>query len=372
MAAEMSEIESNMADYKGAYAEAMPERLALNVQALERTERNLDDIEKEIRQLSSERSLLQLELQSIDPYAVVFSESNSSMLNVSQRLEELQLEYIRLKSLYGDAHPDVVRTKREIDSILGEKSGQSSGDLNQQLTVMKMQRDELLDRYSNEHPDVQRLQRAIDALEAQLADPTYVRNQSSSAARKPTNPEYIQKNLTLSATSTALSAAQAQRSQLLERREQTERNIAIAPRVEKEWLELVRGYDTVRQEYEQLQARTSDARMSERLESQNKAERFTLLERANLPTEPLEPNRPAIVFLGIVLAIGAGIVIAALADAMDSTVRSSNDLSGLVVNGPLVSIPFVATASDIRSQIVKKTLFMGALVISIALVIFLI
>lgn len=366
MAAEMSEMEAKMADYKGTYAEAMPERLQLNVQVLERTERELDDIEKEIRQLSSERDLLQLELQSIDPYAIVFSEANSSMLNVSERLEELQLEYIRLKSLYGDAHPDVIRTKREIDSIVGEKSGQStSSNLSQQLAALQLQRDELLDRYSAEHPDVQRLDRAINSIQEELrAQPAGGR----SARREPTNPLYIQKQLALDTTTAALAAAQAQRGQLRARLGNVEQNIAIAPRVEREWLELVRGYDSARQEYNQLQSRISDARMSERLETQNKAERFTLLERASLPVEPLEPNRPAIVFLGVVLALGAGIGLAALVDGMDSTVRSFSDLETLLASAPLVSVPYMSTSRDVRLRRLKSFFATSAVVLSIALV----
>lgn len=367
MAAEMSEMEAKMADYKGTYAEAMPERLQLNVQVLERTERELDDIEKEIRQLSSERDLLQLELQSIDPYAIVFSEGNSTMLNVSERLEELQLEYIRLKSLYGDAHPDVIRTKREIDAIVGEKGGNTTANLSQQLAELQLQRDALLDRYSAEHPDVQRLDRAIASIQAELrAQPAGGR----SVRREPTNPLYIQKQLALNTATTALSAAQAQRNQLRTRLDNVERNIAIAPRVEREWLELVRGYDSARQEYNQLQSRISDARMSERLETQNKAERFTLLERASLPAEPLEPNRPAIVFLGVVLALGAGIGMAALVDGMDSTVRSFSDLEALLASAPLVAIPYMATSRDVRARRMKNFFATSAFVVSIALVVY--
>ena len=112
--------------------------------------------------------------------------------------------------------------------------------------------------------------------------------------------------------------------------------------------------------------------MSERLESQNKGERFTLLDRAGLPRTPLEPNRPAIIFLGLVLAMGIGIGLAALVDGLDSTVRSENDLESLLSAGPLVSIPYVSTAKDIRAHWMRRASAMGALVVSIALVVILI
>jgi len=48
--------------------------------------------------------------------------------------------------------------------------------------------------------------------------------------------------------------------------------------------------------------------MAQSLESERKGERFTLIEPPLQPEEPVKPNRPAIAFVGIALAVGGAIV----------------------------------------------------------------
>jgi succinoglycan biosynthesis transport protein ExoP len=367
-AAKMSAMEFDIAEYKGKHAEALPERLQLNVQTLERAERELNQVENDIRELNSQKNRLQFELESTQPYAIAYSESGAPVLTVEDRLAVLQMDYLRLNSLYGAEHPDVVRTKREIDAIMGGRTLQTPLEVEQQLAVLRVERDQLMDRYSAEHPDVLKNKRSITTLEAQYAEMTANGYQSTREIGPPTNPAYVQKKLELDTVTVNLDASYQQRGQLRSRLQNTENNISIAPRIEKEWLELNRGYNIAKQEYEQLQARIAEAKMSERLESQNKGERFTLLDRAGLPRTPLEPNRPAIIFLGFVLALGVGIGLAALVDGLDSTVRSESDLEGLLSMGPLVSIPYVNTVQDIRARWIRRISGFGALVASIALI----
>jgi len=365
----ISQIEQDLADFKAQYSGALPERAQLNVQLLDRAERDLTEAEDQIRQLTSERDILRFELQNISPYATMVSDSGAPVLGAQERLDALQLEYMRLTSTYGPEHPDVVRAKREMDAILGGDSTQSAEDVAIRLAAARLERDQLLDRYSSEHPDVQRIERSIDMLETQREILARVPSGSNSAAAAPNNPLYVQKKIQIESVGARLIAAQGERSLLISRRAELEGNIAISPRVEREWLELNRGYKSIREEYDEINMRISDAKMSERLESQSKGERFTLLERASLPNQPIEPNRFSIIFLGVVLAIGAGIGLAALIDGLDSTVRSSYDLEVLYGANPLVTIPFVETRRDRRIRFIKNISVGSAFVASIVLVV---
>ncbi len=287
-------------------------------------------------------------------------------MGAQERLEALQLEYVRLTSTYGPEHPDVVRTKREIDSILGGQSTQSSDEIVLRLVALRQERDQLLDRYSGEHPDVLRIERSIATLEVQQ---NVLTGSQGTGTPSPTNPAYVQKQLQIESVGASVIAAQSDRSRLIARRSELERNIAIAPRIEKEWLELNRGYDSTREEFDQINMRMSAAIMSQTLESQNKGERFTLLERASLPSQPIEPNRFAIIFLGVVLALGGGIGMAALIDGLDSTVRSGSDLELIYGATPLVAIPFIETTKDRRIRRIKQTSIVGFFLVSIAAIV---
>lgn len=369
VAANISQIESKLSEFKANYAGALPERLPLNVQLLDRFERDIARIDNEIRQLTSDRDILRFELQSTSPYATMVSETGAPVVGAQERLETLRLEYARLSSTYGPEHPDVLRAKREIEAILGSEAFDSADDLALRLSALRAERAQMLERYSAQHPDVLKIDRTIALLEEQQAELGPGQTARPAGMPAPNNPLYVQKQLQLENIDDRLRALQMERRDVRSRLEEAERDIAIAPTVEKEWLTLNRGYSSLQEEYDQINRRISEAQMSETLESQNKGERFTILEAATLPTEPVEPNRSAIIFLGVVAALGVGIGLCAILDGVDSSVRSGRDLELILGTTPLAAIPFIETAGDKRVRQFKHISVMALIVISISAVV---
>ena len=368
LAEEISEMEQKLADFKEEHGLALPEQLNLSRDVLNRTEQELNNLDQQLRQLRSERQIYQSELATQSPYATIYSESGEPIFSAGQRLAELRQLYLNLTSRYGPEHPDVVRTKREIDAIVqgGGVNADTMGDPAEQRAALEAQRDALLDRYSPEHPDVVRLQKAIDALPAGGERP------SQQPRREPNNPAYLQAQARLQSVESGIAAAEQRRQELLQRRSNLEEGLSMAPWVEQQWLTLNRGYNSARLEYEQIKRRITEARLSERLETENKGERFSLQRRAGLPSEPVEPNRTAIIFLGFVLALGAGVGLAALVDAFDSTIRGPRDLQTAFAMKPVGVIPYVRTAHDRRLSWLKRSTAAGAAALSLILVAFLI
>lgn len=360
LADEMSEIELRIAEFKDKYGDALPNQLNLNMDLLRRNETELNTTEQELRQLRSQRQIIESELRTLDTHAAIFSESGEPIFSAEQRLVELRQQYLQLSSRYGPEHPDVMRAKREIEAIVGSGMADGSANVAQQRVTLEMERDTLLERYSAEHPDVRRIQQAIAALPQE--DSTGVLPATKSL---PNNPSYLQAQAKLEAAVSGMAAALERRQNLIERRTRLETNIATAPRIEQDWLQLNRGYNSARLEYEEIKRRGTAARLSLRLEEQNKGERFTLLKRAGLPATPIEPNRPAIIFLGVVLALGAGIGVAALVDSMDSTVRSAQDLRTNFALKPVGIIPYVRTAHDRRVSWTRRTTAAGVVIASL-------
>jgi len=367
VADDISQIELKLSEFKAQYPGALPDQMPLNVQLLDRLERDITRLDDEIRQLSSDRDILRFELQSTSPYATMVSESGAPVLGAEERLEALRLEYARLSSTYGPEHPDVVRTKREIEAILGSDAMQSGDEVALRISALKIERTQLMERYSAEHPDIQSINRTIETLESQQA--SLADNQSTPGMPAPNNPLYVQKQLQIDNINNRLRAAQSERRDFNDRRDEVERSIAISPTVEKEWLALNRGYSSLQEEFDQINRRISEAQMSETLESQNKGERFTLLEAATMPSEPVEPNRSAIIFLGVVVALGLGIGLSAIVDGIDSSVRSSRDLELILGATPLVAIPFIETVSDRRGRQVRQMSIGLLILISVVAVI---
>jgi uncharacterized protein involved in exopolysaccharide biosynthesis len=364
LANEISEMEVKLAGFKDSFGAALPEQVRLSMDTLNRTEQELSSLDTQLRQLRSEQQIYQSELQSLSPYATIFSESGEPIFTAEQRLAELRQLYLQYSSRYGPEHPDVLRTKREIDMIVqGGGVSDTGGDVAQQRLTLEMQRDALLERYSPEHPDVVRLQRAIDSLPEESSAST------PRPPRSPNNPTFLQAQARLESVQSGITAAELRRQELSVRRANLERSVSMAPQVEQEWLLLNRGYNSARAEYEEIKRRITGARLSERLEEENKGERFTLLQRPGLPSTPVEPNRIAIIILGMVLALGAGIGLAALVDALDSTIRAPRDLQASFALKPVGVIPYVRTAHDRRLSWLRRTTAVGVAAASLILVV---
>ena len=363
LATEISEMEVKLAEFKDEYGMALPEQVQASMDILSQTEEDLNETEQQLRELRSQQQIYQSELATLDPYATIFSETGEPIFSAEQRLAELRQLYLQYSSRYGPEHPDVVRTKREIDAIVrGGGVSDTMGNVAEQRNALEMQRDALLEKYSPEHPDVVRLQRAIDAL------PEVDSSQAPPPPRAPNNPAYLAAQARLESVNLGITAAERRRADLTERRDNLQRSVSIAPRVEQEWLLVNRGYNSAREEYEEIKRRITAARLSERLEEENKGERFTLLKRAGLPTIPVKPNRAAIISLGFVLAAGVAIGIAALVDAMDSSIRSSRDLLAQFSVKPLGVIPYIHTARDRRVRWLRRSTAAGVAAASLILV----
>jgi hypothetical protein len=113
------------------------------------------------------------------------------------------------------------------------------------------------------------------------------------------------------------------------------------------------------------------AEIAQELEKDSKGERFVIIEPPILPEEPVSPNRPAILFLSFVLALGCGIGYAAVGESLDDTVRGSKSLSFAVGSAPLAVIPYLANDTEIRkhrrSVATRVTAAAAAIVLTIAM-----
>jgi uncharacterized membrane protein HdeD (DUF308 family) len=90
--------------------------------------------------------------------------------------------------------------------------------------------------------------------------------------------------------------------------------------------------------------------MGETLETERKGERFTLIEPPTEPTDPIKPRREIILILGVMLSLGAGVAMAAIAEAMDTAVHGPMQLATITGFAPLVTIPYIRTRSEVHQQ----------------------
>lgn len=347
LANEIAEYDARIANFKDQYGDALPEQLRSSNDSLRNAENQIARTEQDLSDMRRDRGELLSEL---------------SRMSEEQRIGDLQRQYLELSSRYGPEHPDVKRLKRQIEQAGDDQSLGIDASSGSRLAVLEAERDALLERYSPSHPDIVRLQKQIDALQG-------LDSSSAGVVRSPTNPQYLQIQARLESADADIATAERRLTELRSRKAQLLSSLDLAPQVEREWRQLNRGYEALRNEYEDIKQRSTAARLTESLEAQNIGERFTLVRRASLPDSPIEPNRPAIIFLGIVLALGLSIGVAALTDAMDTTIRSVDDLHHALAAKPLGVIRYMHSAQEIRSIWKRRATFSALFLASIMIIV---
>ncbi len=352
---QIAELEKRLAEFKSRHADTLPELQPLLRQQADRTELELSDISNQIRSLEERRFYLQGQLGQIEPHG------SDIALSPSARLKALRTEYISLVARYSPDHPDVKRVKREITGLERE-TGQveSSSELLEQLDGLRTELASARERYSEEHPDVLRLTRAITGVEEAIASADT--NPGNAPERAPDNPAYVNLQAQLNAVDNQINSLTSKRANVEARRTELEERLATIPQVEAEYRTLNRNLANATTKYQEMSAKLMQAQVGRQLESESRGERFTLIEPAVLPEEPIKPNRPAIVFLGLVLALGAGLGYAAVAESLDSSVRGVKGIMNAVQAAPLAVIPYLANDREVKRG-KRKTWIIFALVL---------
>ena len=124
--------------------------------------------------------------------------------------------------------------------------------------------------------------------------------------------------------------------------------------------------------YQATKAKQMTAEVGQEMEKERKGEKFTLIDPAVLPEEAVSPNRPAIIFLSLVLALGAGVGSAAVAESMSGAVRGAKGVTALLHTAPLAVIPYLANTADTRSRSKKKRLLLISTIAGIVILLLLV
>ena len=363
LSAEITRLGTALTAFKERNANRLPEQRDLNFQALERTERDIATIDTQLSGLDEKRIYLNGQLALLDPY------SSSGVMSSGARLEALRTEFIHLSTRYSPGHPDVMSMKREIEALEQETGlGPSTADLQAQLSLLQQELASLEQSYTAEHPDVKSLKRQIATVESELRNPPPMPTTAPASAD---NPAYVNLQSQLAAANTEARTLRARRAQLVAKLADYEERLLQMPKVEQEYRTITRNMENATRRYQEINAKQMTAEVAQSMEQERKGEKFTLIDPAILPEEPISPNRPAIILLGLVLALGAGVGSAALAESTDSAVRGAKGLVGILNTAPLAVIPYLPSAADIRSQASRKWLIIAAVIGVIAIVLLL-
>lgn len=313
----LAEYENKLARFKQENVHSLPEVFQVNMQSLDNLQRNIERTKENIRSLKEKKSELQEQLANTPENLEDTRLPNPIKEDDERRLEALKMELINLKTKFSDLYPDVKKLKTEIE------------ELSVKVEQTKKQKEE-------------------EKIEDLVKNPAYVTLSSNLAGIK-SDIASVKNNL----------------KDLLREEEVYKKRIAATPGVEEKYNALVSERNNFNVKLMDLQAKMMEAQVAEELESKQKGERFTLVESARLPEKPYKPNRLAIVLIGIVLGIGAGVGLAAIAEFSDSSFRDSESLYRATGFPVLTEVPNIITRQDKTRNMIKRFIWLVVIIVII-------
>lgn len=282
--ASLAAVESKITAFKQRNIDSLPELAQVNLQGLDRVESDINQLNLQLRTLKEKEEYLSTQLASITPDTVDQDKT---------RLKELRVQLGNLRSRVSEEYPDVAKTKAE-----------------------------------------------IAALEKRL-------KHGGSRAETPDNPVYITLSAQLASARSEIESVRRQIAQFHRNREGYRRRIESSPRVEEGYKTLMVERNNLQAKYDDLSKKFMESKVAGGLEKQQMGERFTIIDAARLPEKPVSPNVPAIILIGLILGIGAGVGAAALREFGDKAVYSPELLTRATGLPVLASIPLIVSQQEV-------------------------
>lgn len=330
-----------------------PELYQFNLTQADRLESEVKQLENSIRAAEDRKIYLEGQLATVKPDTPIISSSGERVMDPQSRLRTLEVALADLQSKFAPEHPDIRKTKREIAELekLAGTQGGGAAIKRQKLTQLKAELAQKQGKYSDDHPDVKKLKNEIARLEQEPA-----KADAPKKVTEPENPAYINLTAQVESAKNEIASLQRQRAALKEKSEMYHRRLEQTPQLEQEYLALTRDYGNAQAKYQEVLNKILEARISEGMEEHQKGEKFTLIDPASYPEKPIKPNRWLIVMMGVILGLGAGLGMVAMAENLDHSVKTADELSLLTGLPVLGSISRIRTGEDVIRASRKKRL----------------
>jgi len=347
----INQLETKIAGFKEKHFQALPEMAQLNLQMVQRLERELENIEQQIKNVRERKIYLEGQLAGIDPDLPGIQGPGGRTADAKQRLKYLHTEYTALKASLTEKHPDVIKMKREIASLENEVTIKDEIQLKEhQLEELQTDLAVNMGKFSERHPDVIKLKKSIEIVEKEIGEKIKEMGKRQNDAETPENPAYINISTQIATTEMEIETLKKDRDRLKAKLEEYQKRLELTPQIELEYNLLTRDYNNARVRYQETLHKLMEAKSAEGLEKGQKGQRFTIIDPGIFPEKPYKPNRLAIILIGLILGIGAGIGAASIKEFSDQAIYSENALSHLTGKPVLAVVPLIETEADLKRK----------------------
>jgi polysaccharide chain length determinant protein (PEP-CTERM system associated) len=293
---------------------------------LEETKRQLDSQERQVSEYSR-KHLGELPQQMASNVAALDQLANQLRLNGDrQTLATARRE--AMERQLADAESTATRWAAIAPGSVVETPAVRLARLRQELS-------ELRAKYTDKYPEVIRVQTEIASLERAYRDTNF-----DVATQDPTVRRFRE---ALAEVDAEIKALKNDERRLQETINRYQARVERTPLREQEFQELSRDYQSTKDHYQTLLKRYQEAQLVEEMEQRQKGEHFSILDAALVPGRPIAPNRRRLLLVGIMLSAALAAAVAFLAEKLDSSFHTLDDLRAFTRVPVLVNIPNIIT-----------------------------
>jgi len=282
-------------------------------------------LEQQIRNMNAEQEYLAQNAESVIMSPGQMSVKNQQIVNLSDRLVQTRMMMAQAKKQYGEKYPAIAELQAQIDTLEQQKA------------------------------ELEKEQAEKDA-EAASAKPSET---------KVANPQVQQRMVEIKNNTNILKTQLATTQQEIDAigRSEVEVNKRIAAYQERlnsepigqaEYQALLRDYDNAQQAYNGQVKKKEESETQQNLEEHKIGQQLMPLDPPNLPESPVEPNRPIWAAAGTAIGLMIGIVLAAVKEMKDASLKNLKDVRAYTNLPVLSSVPLLENALLVRR---KRRLF---------------
>ncbi|MBV7257112.1 chain-length determining protein [Pacificimonas sp. WHA3] len=338
-----------------------------------------DDINEAIRFFEDQLAQRERELEASEKRRAEFEEKYLGQLpgegNISERLSgarvelaDVQLELAQARSSLAALTGQLGGTPRTMGGGVS-RSGIAPGIITparQRANVIEEQISQLRAAGRLEgHPDVVLARQQLARLEVDAAREEAELKESGGGFIPSSNPAYINLQSMILEKRSQVAALGARASRLQAAITDLEVKQQEQPGIAAEQARLNRDYNVLRRQYEALLESREEIRLQSDVQTQTQQVRFSVVDPPSQPREPVAPNRPVLLSLVFVAALGAGIAAAFLASQLRASFVTAGQLESQFDVPVVGSVSEIVTEAD-RAQ--NRVRLAGFTVLSLGLV----
>ena len=362
---QVKENEERVSQFKAANINQLPGSTGVFQQTVFRLDQEIINVDNRIRNLQEKLVYLNSQIANIDPMVPILTEGGQVAANPANRLKYLRLQLIQSQANLSDRHPDIIRLKSEIaklESQVGESD--TTPEKISRLTMLEQEILEAKSKYGERHPDVVRLSREADLLKDQIAQQIAARGSTAALDERSDNPGYMNIRAQIIVAESEMGALREQRERAVEQLADYQRRLEMAPFIDEQFNALTLNYENARRQFNEVSNKLHTARIAQEMDISERGQRFRIDYAATLPDKPVKPNRPLIILMGIVLGVGCAVLLAALAEGLDSSIKAPDEFENIM------GVPVLTTISMYDSPVHKRQRWVRRLVMASSVIAF--